>query len=105
VTAERAAGEQAGLDRLLLDPTRLSVMAVLCETEWCDFSFVRTAVGLSDSALSKQIATLRSAGHVEQERTYQGRVPRTTLRATDQGRRHLIDHIAALHRIAERAQR
>ncbi|WP_256388112.1 transcriptional regulator, partial [Allokutzneria sp. NRRL B-24872] len=50
----------ARLDQVLLDPTRLSIVALLAASEWCEFAFVRDSVELSDSALSKQISTLRT---------------------------------------------
>ncbi|MFJ9787318.1 transcriptional regulator [Amycolatopsis sp. NPDC101161] len=76
----------AGLDRLLSDPTRLAIMSVLCAAQWCDFAFLRDAVSLSDSALSKQLATLEKDGYVEQRRTYVGRVPKTSVQASSEGR-------------------
>ncbi|MGF6881456.1 DNA-binding transcriptional ArsR family regulator [Nocardia sp. GAS34] len=91
------------LDRLLSDPTRLAVMSVLSAAEWCDFGFLRDAVGLSDSALSKQLTTLRKDGYLEQQRTYSGRVPKTTVRATDHGLRCLATHAEALQAILNRA--
>ncbi len=94
-------GSTPGLDRLLSDPTRLAIMSVLCAAEWCDFAFLRDAVSLSDSALSKQLATLRKDGYVEQRRTYLGRVPKTTVQATDQGRHRFLAHVEALRAIVE----
>ncbi|AGL16914.1 transcriptional regulator [Actinoplanes sp. N902-109] len=93
------------LDRLLSDPTRLAIMSVLGTVEWCDFGFLRDAVVLSDSALSKQLTTLKNDGLVEQQRTYQGRVPKTTVRATDAGRHRFLDHVEALRLIVERSPR
>ena len=46
------------LDPLLLDPTRLSIVALLAGTEWAEFSWVRDSVELSDPALSKQVTKL-----------------------------------------------
>jgi DNA-binding transcriptional ArsR family regulator len=97
-------GPVPGLDRLLSDPTRLTIMAVLGEVDWCDFTFLRDQVALSDSALSKQLTTLKTDGQIEQKRTYLGRVPKTTVRATDAGRRRFLDHVDALRAIAERTR-
>ncbi|MDN3353149.1 transcriptional regulator [Actinomadura sp. DC4] len=80
-------------------------MSVICAVEWCDFAFLRDSVSLSDSALSKQLATLKKDEYVEQRRTYLGRVPKTTVRATDQGRQRLLGHVAALQAIVERTSR
>jgi DNA-binding transcriptional ArsR family regulator len=98
-------GRPPNLDRLLSDPTRLAIMSVLCAAEWCEFAFLRDAVSLSDSALSKQLATLRKEDYVEQRRTYLGRVPKTTVRATEQGRHRFLEHVEALQLIVERTPR
>jgi DNA-binding transcriptional ArsR family regulator len=98
-------GQTPELDRLLSDPTRLAIMSVLCAAEWCDFAFLRDEVSLSDSALSKQLATLRKEEYVEQQRAYLGRIPKTTVRATDQGRHRFLGHVEALQMIVERTQR
>jgi DNA-binding transcriptional ArsR family regulator len=100
-----ASGRPSGLDRLLSDPTRLAIMSVLCAAQWCDFAFLREAVSLSDSALSKQLATLKKDGQIEQRRTYLGRVPKTTVQATDQGRRQFLGHVEALRKIVEQTPR
>lgn len=99
------AAQPPQLDRLLSDPTRLAIMSVLCATEWCEFAFLRESVSLSDSALSKQLATLRKDEYVEQQRTYLGRVPKTTIRATDVGRARFLTHVEALRAIAENTPR
>ena len=102
MTPGPASGGVSGLDRLLSDPTRLAVMSVVCAVEWCDFAFLREQVSLSDSALSKQLTTLKNDGQVEQRRTYTGRVPKTTVRATAEGHRRFRGHVEALRMIAER---
>ena len=94
-----------GLDRLLSDPTRLAIMSVLGTVDWCEFAFLRDQVSLSDSALSKQLSTLKSNGYVAQRRTYLGRVPKTTVRATDEGRSRFLDHVEELRAIVERTPR
>jgi hypothetical protein len=81
MTSPPPSGQPPGLEGLLSDPTRLAIMSVLCAVDWCDFAFLRDAVSLSDSALSKQLATLKKDDYVEQRRTYLGRVPKTTARA------------------------
>jgi DNA-binding transcriptional ArsR family regulator len=105
MTSPPPSGQAPGLDRLLSDPTRLAIMSVVCAADWCDFAFLRAAVSLSDSALSKQLATLKKDDYVEQRRTYLGRVPKTTVRATEQGRDRFIGHVEALRAIVERTPR
>ena len=68
--ATRRAGASSvpRFDELIHPATRLSIMSLLAAADWADFAFVRDQVGLSDSALSKQLATLEEAGYVAIER-------------------------------------
>jgi DNA-binding MarR family transcriptional regulator len=65
-------------------------------SRWADFKFIRDSVGLSDSALSKQLATLEHAGYVERRRGFVGKRPRTSARLTPAGRAAFEQHVAAL---------
>ena len=88
----------------LLDPTRLSIVSLLAATEWAEFGWVRDSVGMSDSALSKQVTTLSKADIVEVRKGYVGKRPRTWLNLSAAGREVLAGHIAALQRIADSAR-
>ncbi|MEV6304424.1 transcriptional regulator [Actinoplanes sp. NPDC051861] len=90
-------------DELIHAPTRLSLVSLLAATEWADFKFLRDSVGLSDSALSKQLTTLEEAGYVEIRKSFVGKRPRTSARLTEQGRQAFADHVAALQEIVARA--
>ncbi|ADD40026.1 winged helix-turn-helix domain-containing protein [Stackebrandtia nassauensis] len=90
---------QPGFDALIHAPTRLSIMAFLIPLDWAEFRLVRDEVGLSDSALSKQITTLEEAGYLEVKKEFQGKRPRTSVRVTDAGRTAFEGHLAALRGI------
>ncbi len=92
-----------GLEQTLLDPTRFSIVSMLAATDWAEFGFVRDTVGLSDSALSKQVTTLTKLEFVEVEKGYVGKRPRTWIRLSATGRTMLARHIAALQQIAAAA--
>jgi DNA-binding MarR family transcriptional regulator len=94
----------ADLDPLLLDPTRLSIVSLLAATHWAEFGWVRDAVQLSDSALSKQITNLTKNGYVEVDKGYVGKRPRTWINLTESGRHALHAHIQALQHIATQSQ-
>lgn len=94
----------AELDQLLLDPTRLAIVALLSAAEWAEFGFVRDAVQLTDSALSKQVTTLSRNDYVAVRKGYVGKRPRTWLNLTDTGRDTLADHLSALQAIAAKAR-
>jgi DNA-binding MarR family transcriptional regulator len=86
-------------DELIHPSTRLSIVALLAAADWIDFAFVRDRLGLSDSALSKQFATLEDAGYIVIERLLANRRRRVRARLTDTGRRAFDGHVAALHGI------
>src|SRR5215475_202510 len=95
----------AQFDELIHAPTRLSIVALLSAAEWADFTFVRDSLGLSDSALSKQVSTLEQAGYVTVRKTGAGRSRRTHLRLSPVGRQAFSGHAAALQEIISHATR
>jgi len=90
-------------DELIHAPTRLSIVALIAATEWADFKFIRDSVGLSDSALSKQLTTLEEAGYVEIRKGFVGKRPRTSARLTSVGRAAFDQHVVALQEIVAKA--
>ncbi|MGY1433688.1 winged helix-turn-helix domain-containing protein [Streptomyces reniochalinae] len=95
----------ADFDPVLLDPTRLSIVSLLSGLQWAEFAWVRESVGLSASALSKQITTLGNHGYVDVDKGYVGKRPRTWLNLSEEGRAALETHLAALQRVVEDSRR
>ena len=88
-----------GFDELIHPATRLSIMALLAAADWAEFAFVRDQLGLSDSALSKQLSTLEEAGYLTIERPVSERRRRVRARLTPVGRERFAGHVAALEGI------
>ena len=86
-------------DELIHPSTRLSIVALLAAADWIDFAFVRDRLALSDSALSKQFATLEEAGYITIERTVVKHRRRVQVRLSPTGRRAFEGHVAALRNI------
>ena len=95
----------ARFDELIHAPTRLAIVSLLAAAQWADFKYIRDELGLSDSALSKQLSTLESAGYVEIRRRFVGKRPRTSASLSDAGRQAFEQHVAALQQIIARSQR
>jgi DNA-binding MarR family transcriptional regulator len=91
-------------DELIHPSTRLSIVALLASTDWAEFSFVRDRLAMSDSALSKQFATLEEAGYITIERTLSNHRRRARVALTDAGRRAFDGHVAALQAVIANAQ-
>jgi DNA-binding transcriptional ArsR family regulator len=90
-------------DELIHAPTRLSIVSLLAATEWAEFKFIRDSVGLSDSALSKQLTILEEAGYIEIRKGFVGKRPRTSARLSTVGRAAFQQHVVALQEIVTRA--
>jgi DNA-binding MarR family transcriptional regulator len=74
------------LDRVIHEPGRLIIVALLSAVEECDFLYLQHESQLNKGTLSSHLARLEEAGYVEIEKTYRGKVPRTLLRLTPDGR-------------------
>jgi DNA-binding MarR family transcriptional regulator len=92
---------EARFDELIHPSTRLSIVALLASADWIEFGFVRDQLGLSDSALSKQLATLEDAGYLAIERYTSDRRRRVRMRLTEAGRRAFDGHVAMLRSIID----
>ncbi|MFC6929382.1 winged helix-turn-helix domain-containing protein [Actinomadura yumaensis] len=93
------------LDEVIHAPVRFSIMATLAAAEKAEFGFVRDTVEVSDSVLSKQVATLEKAGYLKVTKGYVGKRPRTWLSITAEGREAFTAHCDALRTITESATR
>ena len=90
-------------DELIHPATRLSLVATLAAADWAEFAYLREQVALSDSALSKQLATLEDAGYVATERRLEGSRHKVRARLTPAGRAAFEGHVAALQAIVSRS--
>jgi DNA-binding MarR family transcriptional regulator len=88
-------------DELIHPSTRLSIVALLASADWIEFAFVRDRLELSDSALSKQFATLEAAGYLAIDRPVTDRRRRVRARLTTTGRTAFDGHVAALRAVLD----
>jgi DNA-binding MarR family transcriptional regulator len=86
----------ARFDEVIHPSTRLGIVSLLAASDWVDFSFVRDELGLTDSALSKQLATLEDAAYLVLERVTSERRRRVRVRLTPTGRAAFEGHVEAL---------
>jgi DNA-binding MarR family transcriptional regulator len=74
------------VDRVIHEPARLAVAAVLAACESADFVFLRRATGLTQGNLSAHLARLSEAGYITMEKRFVGNLPNTLCRLTPSGR-------------------
>ena len=76
----------ADIDRLIHEPARLMILAVLYVVEAADFVFLMHQTGLTRGNLSSHMSKLEEAGYIEVNKEFVQKIPRTLLRLTDAGR-------------------
>jgi DNA-binding MarR family transcriptional regulator len=77
----------AGLDRIIHEPGRLMIVALLYAIDQADFLYLQHETGMNKGTLSSHISRLEEAEYVEVVKTYRGKVPQTLLSLTRTGRR------------------
>lgn len=80
------------LNRVIHEPGRLMIVALLAGVKECDFLFLLNETRMSKGNLSTHLTKLEAAGYVEIEKTYRGKVPMTVLRLTRVGRKAFEDY-------------
>lgn len=74
------------IDRVVHEPGRLMIVALLYAVKEADFLYLQHETGLNKGTLSSHLARLEEVCYVAIEKTFQGKTPRTLLRLTAAGR-------------------
>ena len=74
------------LDRVIHEPARLLLVALLSSVESADFLFLLKESGLTKGNLSVHLSRLEEAGYLRVEKTFRGKIPHTEFRLTPKGR-------------------
>ena len=90
------------LDDVVHQRVRLGILAVLDEADRADFTYLRQALGLTDGNLSRHLGVLQEAGLLDLTKTFEGRKPRTWVRATRKGKAALAAETGALRELVSR---
>lgn len=77
----------ARIDRMIHEPARLAIVAVLSACESADFKYLLNVTGLSKGNLSAQLSKLEEAGYVSIAKEFKGKYPHTECKLTADGRR------------------
>jgi len=75
------------IDRLIHEPARFQVLALLYVIESADFTFIMNQLGLTWGNLSAHITKLEEGGYVAVEKGFKGKRPQTMLSLTKEGRK------------------
>lgn len=84
------------LNEVVHQRARLGILTVTHQARRADFTYLRTALGLTAGNLSQHLAVLEAAGLVTVEKGYEGKRARTWVKLTRDGKQALHDEIATL---------
>ena len=76
----------ASINRLIHEPSRLTVMAHLYVVESADFLFLVRQTGMTWGNISVHISKLEAAGYLEVKKEFLGKKPHTMVSLTKKGR-------------------
>lgn len=82
----------AEIDRVIHEPGRLMIVALLAAVEEADFQYLRQTTGLTQGNLSAHLTKLDGAGYVAIEKTFRGKYPLTLCRLTERGKEVLDNY-------------
>ncbi|GAB4527653.1 MAG: transcriptional regulator [Anaerolineae bacterium] len=83
---QREVQDIAQIDRVIHEPARLAIVAVLSACESADFKSILHLTGLTKGNLSSQLQKLEEAGYITITKSFQERYPLTTCALTSTGR-------------------
>jgi DNA-binding MarR family transcriptional regulator len=89
------------VDRIIHEPARLMIVAILSAVESADFLYLQRETSLTKGNLSSHLAKLEQAGYVEIEKTYRGKLPLTICRLTKSGQEAFKDYRKQLKKFVE----
>ncbi len=76
----------AQIDRVIHEPARLMIVALLSAVAEADFQYLHQTTGLTKGNLSVHLSRLEGAGYVEIEKSFRGKYPLTVCRLTKEGK-------------------
>ena len=92
------------VDRLIHEPARLVIVAILSAVESADFLYLQRETGLTKGNLSSHLSRLEAAHYVSIEKTYDGKIPLTVCRLTEQGKKAFENYRAQLKHFVDQTQ-
>ena len=74
-------------------------MSILMVNEWVEFTEIKDLLELTDGNLASHISALEKADCIEYKKEFVGKRPKTSYKATDEGRQLFELHLKALENL------
>lgn len=95
----------AEVDRVIHEPARLLIVALLSEVRSADFLFLQRETGLTKGNLSSHLSRLEQAGYLRIDKGFRGKIPQTVCNLTTEGRAAFKAYRAQMRRAVSRPLR
>jgi DNA-binding MarR family transcriptional regulator len=96
--------ELAGLDRLIHEPARLSILTALASCKSVDYLFIQRLTGLTGGNLSSHLSKLEEGGLIQVEKRFLDKRPNTQIQITEKGRDAIERHWIRLENLRKDSQ-
>jgi len=90
-----------GVDRLIHEPSRSVILAVLSVVKSADFLYLQRETGLTKGNLTVHLSKLEAAGYIKIEKTYRGKLPLTLCSLTEEGKQAFEEYRRQLRDFAD----
>ena len=94
----------AGLDRVVHEPARLSILTALAACKSADFTSLQRLTGLTVGNLSSHLSKLEEGGLVRVDKRFVNKKPNTQIQITDGGRKAVERHWKQLDSLRKNSQ-
>jgi len=85
-----------GTDRIIHEPARIVLLAILNAAEQVDFTFLLNETGLSQGNLSSHLSKLETADYISIEKTFLKKRPRTLISMNKKGKDAFKDYLKTM---------
>jgi DNA-binding HxlR family transcriptional regulator len=97
--------EISDLDRVIHEPARLLLVALLSSVESADFLFLQKESRLTKGNLSVHLTRLEEAEYLRVEKSFRGKIPHTEYRLTAKGKAAFDQYRTNMKSIVEKPVR
>lgn len=91
------------LNKAFDNRVRLGIMTILLTQDWCDFTTFKEILGLTDGNLASHIKALEEDKYIEVRKSFIGKKPNSSYRATKLGKKSFLHHIETLQNIIKKS--
>lgn len=94
----------SNLNKVFESRIRLGIMSVLMVNEWVDFNTLKEMLNVTDGNLASHLRALENHKLVEIKKEFVKRKPKTSYKATDDGKNAFKQHLDYLEQLIKSQQ-